>query len=167
MEGVRYVRGAPKVRSVLIRTGAFSFGATFLLALLPVICQPHGAQGYGFLLPCFGQGALWGAALLPRLRLRYSVDGLVAAATLVFAGMTFAAGQVHAFEWLCAVLFMAGGAWIAIFACFNVVAQTMCPSWMRARAFSMYLLGFQGGVGPGSALLGELAARKGGPGAFG
>ena len=68
MEGFRYVRGAPKVRSVLIRTGAFSVGATSLLALLPVVCQPHGAQGYGFLLTCFGLGALAGAAVLPRLR---------------------------------------------------------------------------------------------------
>src|SRR5580693_4999180 len=78
LEGFRYVRGAPQVKSVLIRTGAFSVGATSLLALLPVICQPHGAQGYGFLLTCFGLGAMAGAALLPRLRLRYSVDGLVA-----------------------------------------------------------------------------------------
>jgi len=162
-EGFRYVRGAPQVRSVLIRTGAFSVGATSLLSLLPLICQPHGAQGYGFLLTCFGAGALAGAALLPRLRLRYSVDGLVAAATVVFAGMTFAAGQVHAFEWLCAVLFTAGAAWIGILACFNVVAQTMCPSWMRARALSMYLLVLQGGTAIGSAVWGELAARRGVP----
>ena len=92
-EGFRYVRGAPQVRSVLIRTGAFSVGATSLLALLPVICQPHGAQGYGFLLTCFGLGALAGAALLPRLRLRYSVDGLVAGATVVFAAMTLPPGR--------------------------------------------------------------------------
>ena len=163
LEGVRYVRGAPQVRSVLIRTGAFSVGATSLLALLPLICQPHGAQGYGFLLTCFGVGALAGAALLPRLRLRYSVDGLVAAATVAFAGMTLAAGQVHAFGWLCGVLFTAGAAWIGILACFNVVAQTMCPSWMRARALSMYLLVLQGGMAIGSALWGELAARKGVP----
>src|SRR5580704_18498161 len=39
VEGLRYVRGAPQVRSVLIRTGAFSLGAASLLALLPVICQ--------------------------------------------------------------------------------------------------------------------------------
>jgi MFS family permease len=77
-EGFRYVRATPQVRSVLIRTGAFSIGATSLLALLPVICQPHGAQGYGFLLTCFGVGALSGAAVLPRMRLKYSVDGLVA-----------------------------------------------------------------------------------------
>jgi MFS family permease len=166
MEGVRYVRGAKQVRSVLIRTGAFSLGATSLLALLPVICQPHGAQGYGFLLTCFGLGALAGAALLPRLRLQYSVDGLVAGATIVFAAMTFAAGQVHVFEWLCLVLFTAGAAWIGILACFNVVAQTMCPSWMRGRAISMYLLVLQGGMAIGSALWGELAARQGVPAAL-
>ena len=165
-EGFRYVRGAPQVTSVLIRTGAFSFGAASLLALLPVVCQPHGAQGYGFLLTCFGLGALGGAALLPRLRLQYSVDGLVAGATLLYAGMTFLAGQVHSFNWLCLVLFTAGAAWIGILACFNVVAQTMCPSWMRARALSMYLLVLQGGMAVGSALWGELAARQGVPAAL-
>jgi MFS family permease len=165
-DGFRYVRGAPEVKSVLIRTGAFSFGATSLLALLPVICQPHGAQGYGFLLTCFGLGALAGAAILPRLRIRYSVDGLVAGATLVFAGMTFAAGQVHVFEWLCLVLFTAGAAWIGILACFNLVAQTMCPSRMRARALSMYLLVLQGGMAIGSAVWGTVAARQGVPAAL-
>jgi len=163
LEGIRYVRGAPQVRSVLIRTGAFSVGAASLLALLPVICQPHGAQGYGFLLACFGLGALLGASLLPRLKLQYSVDGLVAGATLLFAAMTFLAGQVHVFEWLCVALFTAGAAWIGILACFNVVAQTMCPSWMRARALSMYLLVLQGGMALGSAIWGELAARQGVP----
>ena len=166
-EGFRYVQGAPQVRSVLIRTGAFSIGASSLLALLPVVCQPHGAQGYGFLLTCFGLGALSGAAVLPRLRLQYSVDGLVAGATIVFAMMTFAAGQVHIFEWLCLVLFTAGAAWIGILACFNVVAQTMCPSWMRARALSMYLLVLQGGMAIGSALWGAVAARQGVPEALG
>ena len=163
LEGFRYVRGAPQVRSVLIRTGAFSIGAASLLALLPVICQPHGAQGYGFLLTCFGLGACAGAGVLPRLRIQYSVDGLVAGATVVFAAMTFLAGQVHAFEWLCLVLFTAGAAWIGILACFNVVAQTMCPSWMRARALSMYLLVLQGGMAIGSALWGAVAARQGVP----
>ena len=162
-EGFRYVQGAPQVKSVLIRTGAFSLGASSLLALLPVVCQPHGVQGYGFLLTCFGLGALAGAAVLPRLRLQYSVDGLVAGATIVFAIMTFAAGQVHIFEWLCLVLFTAGAAWIGILACFNVVAQTMCPSWMRGRAVSMYLLVLQGGMAIGSALWGAVATRQGVP----
>jgi MFS family permease len=165
-EGFRYVQGTPQVKSVLIRTGAFSIGASSLLALLPVVCQPHGAQGYGFLLTCFGLGALAGAAVLPRLRVEYSVDGLVAGATIVFAIMTFAAGQVHIFEWLCLVLFTAGAAWIGILACFNVVAQTMCPSWMRGRALSMYLLVLQGGMALGSAVWGALASWQGVPAAL-
>jgi MFS family permease len=166
VEGFSYVRGAPQVRSVLIRTGAFSIGAASLLALLPVVCQPHGAQGYGFLLTCFGLGALAGAAVLPRLRLQYSMDGLVSGATVLFAAMTFAAGQVHIFEWLCLVLFTAGAAWIGILACFNVVAQTMCPPWMRARALSMYLLVLQGGMAVGSTVWGELASKQGVPAAL-
>jgi MFS family permease len=165
-EGFRHVRETPQVRSVLVRTGAFSIGGASLLALLPVVCQPHGAQGYGFLLTCFGLGALAGAAVLPRFRVRYSVDGLVAGATVVFAAMTLLAGQVHIFGWLCLVLFTAGTAWIGILACFNVVAQTMCPSWMRARALSMYLLVLQGGMAIGSALWGALASRQGVPAAL-
>ncbi|MGH9493431.1 MAG: MFS transporter [Candidatus Sulfotelmatobacter sp.] len=163
-EGFCYVRGAPQVRSVLIRTGAFSFGAASLLALLPVVCQPHGAQGYGFLLTCFGVGALAGAAALPRLRFHFSVDSLVISSTLVFAAMTFLTGQVHVFDWLCLVLFTAGAAWIGILACFNVVAQTMCPSW--TRALSMYLLVLQGGMAIGSAVWGAIASRQGVPAAL-
>ena len=75
--------------------------------------------------------------------------------------MTFLAGQVHVFEWLCLVLFTAGAAWIGILACFNVVAQTMCPSWMRARALSMYLAGAAGRDGDRQRGLGSVggAAR--------
>ena len=164
--GIHYVRGAPLVKSVLIRTGAFSFAATSVLALLPIIARPHGATGYGLLLTSFGLGALAGAAVLPRLRERLSVDGLVAFAILLFAGMTFAAGRVQMFGALCAVFFAAGTAWIGILACLNVAAQTMSPSWLRARALSMYLLVLQGGMALGSALWGAVATWGGVPAAL-
>jgi hypothetical protein len=63
-------------------------------------------------------------------------------------------------------LFTAGAAWIGILACFNVVAQTMCPSWMRARALSMYLLVLQGGMALGSVLWGQIASWQGIPAAL-
>ena len=50
--------------------------------------------------------------------------------------------------------FHRGTAWIGVLACLNVVAQTMCPSWMRARALSIYLLVLQGGMALGSAVWG-------------
>ncbi len=164
--GIAYVRRSPLVQSVLIRTGAFSIGAIALLALLPILARPFGATGYGVLLGFFGLGALAGATILPKLRRRLSVDGLVATAIVVFAIMTFAAGRIHGFPALCAVMGTAGAAWIGILACLNTAAQTMSPSWVRARALSMYLLVLQGGMAIGSTLWGALATRIGLPDAL-
>jgi MFS family permease len=157
--GLRFMRGDSLVRCVLIRTGAFSVAASSLPALLPLLARPYGASGYGLLLGSFGLGALSGAAILPRLRSRFSVDGVVAIAILLFAAMTFASGHAQDFSLLCLILFASGVAWIAILACLNIAAQTMSPSWMRARALSMYLLVLQGGMALGSAAWGELATK--------
>jgi len=73
--------------------------------------------------------------------------------------MTFAAGQVQSFGWLSLVLFVSGTAWIGILACLNVAAQTMSPSYLRARALSAYILVLQGGMAVGSALWGAVASR--------
>jgi MFS family permease len=161
--GIRYGLSEPLVRCVLIRTGAFSLAASSLLALLPIVARPHGATGYGLLLTSFGLGALAGAAALPRLRRKLSVDGLVASCIVAFAAMTFAAGQVQHFGWLILVLFVSGTAWIGILACLNVAAQTMSPSWLRARTLSLYLFVLQGGMALGSAAWGALATKVGVP----
>jgi MFS family permease len=163
LAGLRYVRTAPLARCVLVRTGAFSLGASALLALLPILARPYGASGYGLLLGSFGLGALAGAAVLPRVRTRLSVDGMVVFDTLLFAAMTVLAGRVEAFEWLSLVLFASGTAWIGILACLNVAAQTMSPSSLRARTLSMYLFVLQGGMAVGSAAWGALATRVGVP----
>ena len=161
LAGLRHVRGAPAVKSVLVRTGAFSLAASSLLSLMPIIARPFGPSGYGMLLGCFGLGALAGAAALPALRGLLSVDGVVAISILVFATTTFAVGQVHSFGWLTLVLFASGMAWIGILACLNVAAQMMSPSYLRARSLSMYLLVLQGGMALGSAAWGALATRTG------
>ena len=161
LAGLRYGRTAPLVRCVLVRTGAFSLGASSLLALLPILARPYGASGYGLMLGSFGLGALAGAAVLPRLRTRLSVDGMVVFDILLFAAMTVLAGRVQAFGWLNLVLFASGTAWIGILACLNVAAQTMSPSSLRARTLSMYLFVLQGGMAVGSVAWGALATKVG------
>ena len=161
LAGLRYGRTAPLVRCVLVRTGAFSLGASSLLALLPILARPYGASGYGLMLGSFGLGALGGAAVLPRLRTRLSVDGMVVFDILLFAAMTVLAGRVQAFGWLNLVLFASGTAWIGILACLNVAAQTMSPSSLRARTLSMYLFVLQGGMAVGSVAWGALATKVG------
>jgi len=165
-DGFSYVRQSALAKSVLLRTGTFSIAAVAMLALLPIIALPYGARGYGVLLGCFGFGALSGALALPRLREKLSVDGVVGAAIVIFAGMTFIAGRAQTFVLLCAVMLVAGAAWIGILACLNVAAQTMCPAYVRARALSFYLLVLQGGMAVGATVWGALAKRIGVPGAL-
>jgi len=165
-DGFSYVRESGLAKSVLLRTGTFSVAAVAMLALLPIIARPYGARGYGVLLGCFGLGALLGALALPRLREKLSVDGVVGTAILIFSGMTFAAGRAETFALLCAVMLVAGAAWIGILACLNVAAQTMCPAYVRARALSFYLLVLQGGMAVGATLWGALAKRIGVPDAL-
>src|SRR5271156_2694227 len=166
-DGFHYVRESGLAKSVLLRTGTFSIAAVAMLALLPIIARPYGARGYGGLLGGFGLGALLGALALPRLREKLSVDGVVGASIVIFAGMTFAAGRAETFTPLCAVMLVAGAAWIGILACLNVAAQTMCPGYLRARALSFYLLVLQGGMAVGATLWGALAKRIGVPDALG
>ncbi len=162
-EGVHHMRDSQRVKAVLVRTAVFSVGAGALPALLPLLAHPFGSQGYGLLLGFFGTGALAGATLMPALRHRISSDSLVSLSTAVFAFTTFAAPQWCTFPLLSLTMFIAGVAWIQIVASLNVAAQTMCPSHMRARAISMYLLVLQGGLAGGATLWGAIAERVGTP----
>src|SRR5215470_1291233 len=165
-DGFLHLRKSNLAKSVLLRAGTFSVAAVAMLALLPLIARPFGARGYGVLLGCFGLGALIGAAVLPQVREKLSVDGLVAIAILIFAGMTFVAGRAQTFPLLCGVMLLAGAAWIGILACLNVAAQTMCPTYLRARALSFYLLVLQGGMAIGATAWGALAMWIGVPDAL-
>jgi MFS family permease len=161
--GFQYLRQSPAVKAVLLRTAMFSFSASAVLALLPLLARPHGSIGYGAMLGSFGLGALAGAMLMPVVRRLMPANAMVAIATIIFAAVTAAVGALHIFWALCLVLFLGGGGWITIVATLNVSAQTCCPGWIRARTLSMYLLVLQGGIAAGSATWGALAANFGLP----
>jgi MFS family permease len=159
--GMRYARQEPRIRAVLARTLAFSLFASVFWALLPLIASRFGASGYGAMLACFGLGAIGGAGILAVARRSISHDGVVAGATLIFAGASI--GLVRAGTLAASSLFAAaaGLAWICAVATLNLVAQTACTAWVRARVISMYVLVLQGGLALGSAVWGVVAARAG------
>jgi MFS family permease len=162
--GTRYLRHSPELQTVLIRSGIFVICASALWALLPLQARRHlglGSFGYGLLLGCIGFGALAGAWLLPKVRERLSTNQLVAAGSLAFALTTISVAYVHSFEVLALTLAGGGVAWIAVLSSLNVSAQTVTPSWVRARVMAVYLLVFMGGLAAGSAVWGFVAARVG------
>src|SRR5205823_10867643 len=78
--GERYVRYAPVVRRILVRSALFLVPASALWALLPLVASQRlglGANGYGLLLGALGVGAVAGACVVPRIRVGLSGTDLL------------------------------------------------------------------------------------------
>jgi len=164
LTGMRYVRHAPALQAVLVRTGVFIFGASALWALLPVVARQElglDATGYGIILGSLGLGAVAGAVLLPRLRGALPIDSLTVVATLVFAGTTLALAYLRFAPLVLGSMVGGGIAWMAMTSSVNVAAQTAVPAWVRARAVSLYILVFQGMLAVGAFAWGTLAQQFG------
>jgi MFS family permease len=162
--GIRYVRFAPLLRAVLLRTALFILPASALWALLPVVARGAlglDATGFGLLLGALGIGSVAGAVVLPRLRRAVPIDRRVVAATCLYALATVVLAVVGSALVVGLAMVAAGMAWLAILTSFNVATQTAVPRWVRARGLAVYLLVFQGGLAVGSALWGVVAGRVG------
>ncbi|HKY32877.1 MAG TPA: MFS transporter [Candidatus Polarisedimenticolia bacterium] len=162
--GVRYVRHAPELRTVMLRSASFIFFGSALWALMPVVARFElglAATGYGALLGCLGAGAVAGAWLLPRLRRSLGLDALAGWSTGLFGLVLALVAVVREPAAMGAVMVMAGGAWITLLTSFHMSAQAVLPSWVRGRGLAVYLLVFFGGMASGSAVWGAAAARSG------
>lgn len=164
--GLRYVRHSPALQGIMFRQVLFSLGGAALWALLPLIAKTRlgfGAGGYGLLLGCLGAGALAGAAGVVRLRQFLGIDRLVLLAILIFAAALTATAWLSSLAILVVLMLAGGASWLVVLSSFNVAAQTAIAGWVRARALSVYMLLFFGGLGLGSALWGLVAEHAGIP----
>src|ERR1700738_3492538 len=159
-----YLRNSPELQTVMVRTGIFAVCASAMWALVAQQARRGlglGSFGYGLLLGCIGLGAIIGAWLLPKIRERLSVNGLAAAGPVVVALATISLAYIHSFGVLAGALAVGGVGWIAVLSSLTLSAQTVTPSWVRARVMAVYLLVFMGGLAAGSAVWGFVAARIG------
>ena len=162
--GIRYVRYAPELKAVLIRAAAFIFCGTAFWALLPLVARQElklDALGYGAITGAVGIGAFIGATILPRIRQRFSLNSLVAIASLVYGGIMLTFAFLRNFPVLLGLSLLMGIAWISLMSSFNIAAQTVLPAWVRARGLAGYLVAFQGGMAAGSFIWGAVAGRIG------
>ncbi len=164
--GLRYARGSPALRRVLLRAAAFFLFGAAPWALLPLVARslPGGGPGlYGLMLTAIGAGAVAGALVLPSLRSRLGLGsgGTVLAGTagVAAAGAVLAAAPGPAFA--VASCTMLGLAWIAVLTSLNVAAQSALPDWVRARGLALYLSVFSGGMMAGGLAWGVVAELAG------
>lgn len=168
--GARYVRHAPEIQALLLRVTVFTLGASAYWALLPLVAARRlsvGSSGYGMLLGLFGLGAVGGAALLPRLQARLSVDRIVALTSALTAGCLLVMGFTRSFAAVGISAAAAGACWMDMLSTMNVRTQTRVPGWVRARSLALYVLALQGWLAIGSFVWGGVAERWGLPAAFG
>ncbi|MCP3097531.1 MFS transporter [Myxococcus sp. K15C18031901] len=164
--GLRYASQASDLRSVLVKAACFYTFANALNSQLAIVVRQELGQGagtYGVLLTCVGAGAVSGAMVLPRLRARLGIDALVFAASLVYAAVMLTAAHVRDVGVLGGALFVSGVAWITVLSSLQTAAHVSVPTWVRARALSLYIVVFSAGMAGGSLLWGSVAQRFGTP----
>jgi len=160
---LRYLRYSPTIRGLILRSGIVMFFASAVLALLPAVAQRASGTslGYGFLLGCFGAGAICGALVMQPARARWSNE-IVASAAVAILGVTIVVtGDSRAMAALGVVLLVGGSAWIIFISLVSALVQSLAPDWVRARVLAMFMLVFQGGLAAGSALWGAIGERAG------
>ncbi len=160
--GVRYLRFAPALQGVLVRSGAYVVGMTALFALLPVVARLQMGMGsgeYGLLLGASGAGALTGGLLLSRIRKRASTDQITVAGTLGMAVNLAVLGEVRTLAVLYPMLFVGGLAQVCVMSSLNLATQKALPAWVRGRGLSIATLVFQLGIAVGAIVWGVIASR--------
>jgi MFS family permease len=162
--GTQYVRYAPVVRRILVRSALFLVPASVLWALLPLVASQQlglGSVGYGLLLGALGLGAIAGAFLLPSLRTRLDNNRLLVVASGVYAAVLVAAVVVRSTAVVVIVLVPAGVAWVAVLSSVNAELQLFLPGWVRGRGLSLYQTVLFGAQACGALLAGFIAGSFG------
>ena len=162
--GGRYVRYAPVVRRILVRSALFLVPASALWALLPLVASQQlglGANGYGLLLGALGVGAVAGAFVLPRIRARLSSNAMLLVASIIYAAALVTLVLVPNAAVILIVLIPTGIAWIAVLSSMNAAMQLFLPAWVRARGLSVYQMVLFGAQAGGAVIWGVIAGPAG------
>jgi quinol monooxygenase YgiN len=104
-----------------------------------------------------------GAALLPRVRSRITVDRRIALGSMLYAAAMLATAATRNAIVAGVAMVAAGISWLVLLTSFNVATRLNVARWVQARALGVYLLSFQGSMALGSALWGLTAGSAGLP----
>ena len=162
--GTRFIRSAPAIRRVLLRTALFVAPGSALWALLPVIARDRlglGSAGYGVMLGALGVGAVLGAVSLARVRALFTPTQQVGVAALLFGVACCGTALLRVEALVLLLLVFAGAAWLLTLSTMNATMQLLLPGWVRARGLSVYMLVFMAGQAIGSVLWGLVAGAYG------
>jgi len=165
-EGLRFVRHARPIRTLLLLLGLVSFTALPFSVLMPIFADRilhGGASAYGNLMGAVGLGATFGAFTLA-MRQQLRGLGSIVAYSAIGLGISltfFGASRLYWFSMVALVL--AGYAMMMQFTSANTLIQAMVPDQLRGRVMSLYSMMFIGMAPIGSLVAGKMAQHIGAP----
>lgn len=167
-EGLCFIGRRGEIRQLLLCVLLVSLLAIPFVPLLPLFADlfQAGPRGLGLMSACLGSGSLLAAlwlAFSDQLPERQS-GGAGAGMLFALALLLFSRSADYALS--LTALFVAGGAVVVFLARVNRSLQQACPDRLRGRVMGVYTLTLLGMAPFGSALLGGVAAKLGGPAAL-
>jgi len=171
-EGLRYARGLPALRSVLIMLGVPGIFAMSFPVLMPVfardilfagVTREAAARGFGFLLAASALGAVVGGLVMASSSERRDKASWATGGLLLLSSMQIAF-SFSTWFWLSFLFaFFAGWGMIAFSASANTLLQTLTPDEYRGRVMGIFALVWMGSSPIGSLQAGVLAEHLGAP----
>jgi MFS family permease len=160
--GIRFAWHSAAMRAVIVRSLSFAIFASSFWALLPVVARDLlglGAQGFGLLSAGFGFGAIVGARSVPGQLQQSSLGKIVLTGSLAWAAAMVLLALTGLVALAVVGAFVAGVAWVCVFASLSAAVQSSAPAWVRARAVATNLVATQASMALGSLLWGSLASE--------
>lgn len=147
-------------RVLLIYAAMTYFATSALWTLIPLVARFHlhtTALGYGIVYGFLGLGAVVSGMVLLRFRSRWSAQEIICVASILYTFAMLGLAYVPDIIFACCCTFIAGFAWLSMASSFNIKTQLSVPPHLKARAYSIYLMVFCGGVTCGSLVWGHIA----------
>ncbi|HWQ08205.1 MAG TPA: MFS transporter, partial [Holophaga sp.] len=145
--GFRYARHSRPLQIIFLRSVGYIWFSGVIFSLLPSLVIHKlglGSAAFGLLTGCIGTGAVLLTTVLPRLRLRFQANQLLAGFTLLAVAAQGVIAVAPGVITVAISLFFAGMSWVAIFSTLNTAIQLSVPGWVKARAFGAYQMAWGG-----------------------
>jgi MFS family permease len=164
VDGLRFVGRDVTMRHVLIRVVLFVVPAGGLWALLPLVAHDTlrwDAPGYGLLVGGIGLGAVIAAGIMPMIRRRVGLGGVLTIAHCLTGGVMLLLVLRPPGIVSILIMLLAGAGWMMAMTTLNSAAQLVLPKELRARGMACYLTAFAAAMSGGSLLWGTVTRHGG------
>ena len=158
-QGFQFIRTQSAMEALIVLAFSMTLLAFPLIVFLPVFAKDvfqGGPSLYTVFLVCSGIGSICGALIVAGLG-KYKHQGRAALLMLVGLGGLITAFSLSRWLYLSyALIFVAGGALLAVFTTISSLVQLITSDHMRGRVMSVYNVAFRGGMPFGSLIVGAL-----------